>query len=57
MIIFIISHSCVQSILRSNISPCYVSPNLQKIKNETHSSQPQQTCTKKQKAKISKPKE
>ena len=51
MIIFVINHSCMQPILRSSISPCYVLPNLQKIKNETHSSQPQQTCTKKQKSK------
>ena len=51
MINFIISRSSAQPILRSSISPCYVSPNLQKIKNETLSSQPQQTCTKKQKVK------
>ena len=51
MIIIVINHSYVQSILRSSISPRYSLPGMQKIKNETLPSQPQQACTKKQKVK------
>jgi hypothetical protein len=51
MIIFIINRSFAQPILRSSISPRYKFDRYAKTKNEIPSSQPQQTCTKKQKVK------
>lgn len=54
MIIFIISHSCVQSILRSNISPRYNLPGMQKSKMKHTPTSYNKRARKSKKSKISK---